>query len=346
MTRSTTDTLHSVSRHLTIDQAVDLATRALTGSGASHLAARSVAGAVVSAHAMGRTNVGFEHLPHYCDALRRGAVDGRAQPSVRRTRPGLLEVDAHSGFTHYAFDVAIDEFTSMIESQGVALLTIRHTYTCGALGYFPERLARSGFAAIAATNAGPAAVAPSGARRPVFSTNPIAFAFPRSVDPPLLVDQSSSACTLVDVHSARNAGRSIPGDWALDHDGRPTEDPAAALRGSFKPFGGYKGSNIALLVELLAAGLTGGNWSIDAPSFAEGNDCPDVGQWILSMDLTSMAGGSAGRRIDRYLDELASLGCRIPGKDRHKRAESVREDGISLADDLYERIRLYGATAP
>ncbi len=331
--------LHSMTHHLTIDQATDLATRALTGSGAAVAPAHSVAKAVVSAHAMGRTNVGFEHLPCYCQALRRGAINGRVEPIIRRTKPGLLEADAHSGFTHYAFDRALDEFVSMVRELGVALLTIRNTYTCGALGYFPDRLAQNGFAAIAATNAGPAAVAPSGARRAIFSTNPISFAFPRPGQAPLLVDQSTSACTLVDVHAARNRGEPIPGDWALDSDGRPTRDPGRALQGSFNSFGGRKGSNIALLVELLAAGLGGGNWSIDAASFAEGTDCPDVGQWFLAMDLQSMAGGDAGKRIDHYLVRLASLGCHIPGKARQERAAEAARGGISMEDELYESIR-------
>lgn len=329
-------------RHtLTLQQALDLATRALAVSGAKEPAAESVARAVVHAHAMGRTNVGFEHLPYYCDALRRGAIDGRAEPEVARSRPALIDVDAGSGFTHYAFDRALQRFASMTESEGVAVLTIRNTYTCGALGYFPERLARRGFVAIAATNAGPAAVAPAGAEQAVFSTNPIACAFPRPGRAPLLIDQSSSACTLVDVRAARERGESIPEDWALDREGKPTRDPAAALEGSFRPFGGYKGSNIAMLVELLAAGLSGGNWSIDAPSFAKGKDCPDVGQWFLAMDVDSLGAGCAGERIDRYLNRIASLGAHIPGQARLERIEEIRGRSIDLPAELYRAIESY-----
>lgn len=323
---------------LSLQQAIDLATRALTASGAKPAVAQSVARSVVDAHALGRTNVGFEHLPYYCDALRRGAVDGRADPEVVQPRPGLLEADARRGFTHYAFDQALDEFDDMIRQQGVAVLTVCNTYTCGALGYFPARLARRGFVAVAATNAGPAAVAPAGCTLPAFSTNPLACAFPRSGKPPLLIDQSSSACTLVDVRAARERGDAIPGEWALDRDGRPTTDPAAALAGSFRPFGGYKGSNIALLVELLAAGLSGGNWSIDAPSFAAGEETPGVGQWFLAMDIDAFSGGGAEERIDNYLDRIAALGARIPGRDRQEHADAAAGRGIELPPGLYREI--------
>lgn len=328
-----------MTRLLSLEQAEDLATRALVASGAAEPAARSVAQAVVAAQACGRTNVGFEHLPYYCDALRRGALAGSVEPEIVRARPGLLQVDARSGFTHYAFDRVFEQYAAMVESQGSAVLTIRNTYTCGCLGYFPERLARRGFAAIAATNAGPAAVTSSGAAQPVFSTNPLAFAVPRDGRAPLLIDQSTSACTLVDVRAARERGEAIPADWALDRDGNPTEDPARALEGTFKPFGGYKGANIALMVELLAAGLSGGNWSADAPSFADDPKCPDVGQWFMAMDLDAVPG--ARERIDAYLDRLASLGTHIPGRRRQEKADTARSDGVTLAQDLFDTIQSY-----
>lgn len=322
----------------TLQQARDLAVRALTASGAGPAAAESVARAVVDAHAQGRANVGFEHLPYYCDALRRGAVDGTTEPTVERVRPGVLAADAHAGFSHFAFDRAMEPFAAMVESQGAAVLTIRNTYTCGCLGYFPARLADRGFIAVAATNAGPAAVAPAGGRQAVFSTNPLAFAFPRPGRPPLLIDQSSSACTLVDVRSAREKGEPIPGGWALNRAGSPTTDAAEALEGAFKPFGGYKGSNIALMVELLAAGLSGGNWSIDAPSFADDPDCPGVGQWLLAMDVDAMAGG-ASERVDRYLDRIAELGAHVPGALRQERLRRAQERGIDIPPELYDRIQ-------
>jgi (2R)-3-sulfolactate dehydrogenase (NADP+) len=325
-----------MSHVLTLEQAEQLAIRALTASGAAEAPARAVARAVVAAHARGRVNVGFRHLPFYCDALRRGAVNGRAAPAITQTRPGVLRVDARSGFTHHAFDHGLDCFSAMVRDQGAAVLTIRNTYTCGCLGYFPERLAENGFAALAATNAGPAIVAPSGAGRPAFSTNPISFALPRNGLPPLLIDQSTSACTLVDVHAARDLGEAIPAGWALDADGNPTQDPAAALAGAFQPFGGYKGANIALLVELLAAGMSGGNWSIDAPSFADGPDCPDVGQWFMAMDLDAFDG--ARDRIDAHLERLAALGAHIPGQYRQQQLDAARKSGIELPDELYKGI--------
>ena len=325
---------------LSVSEATEFATRALTGCGARRVVAESVARSVVAAQLRGRTNVGFEHLPYYCEALNRGAADGEAEPTLERTRPALLQADAHCGFTHYAFDRALGDFTSMAQKQGVALLTMRNTFTCGELGYFPERLARLGFVAIATTNAGPAAAAPSGTARPVFSTNPLAFAFPRKEKPPLLVDQSTSACTLVDIRAARDRGEEIPKGWALDSEGVPTTDPEKALQGSFRTFGGDKGSNIAMLVELLAAGLSGGNWSLDAPSFADSDESPRVGQWILAMHGGAFCEGRSAERIDTYLKRIDSMGAYIPGESRLKSTGSGREV-IALPDNLYKKVQNY-----
>ena len=95
---------------------------------------------------------------------------------------------------------------------------------------------------------------------PVLGTNPLAYGIPRPSGPSLLVDQASSQTAYVNIRSAAAQQRSIPDGWAIDETGRGTTDPSAALRGALLPFGGYKGANIALLVEMLAV-LSGANWS-------------------------------------------------------------------------------------
>ena len=152
---------------------------------------------------------------------------------------------------------------------GVAIFTQRNAYTCGELGYFTGRLADEGLVSFAATN-GPALLAGAGSTKPVYCTNPMSFAAPVEGGTPLVIDQSSSATAFVSVRKAAEEGREIPADWALDDAGRPTTDPTAAMQGALLAFGGNRGANIALMVEVLAAGLSGANWSLDAPSISEG----------------------------------------------------------------------------
>src|SRR3546814_8273351 len=117
-----------------------------------------------------------------------------------------------------------------------------------------------------------------------------------------IIDWSSDWCSS---DLSAEAGREIPEGWALDPAGHPTTDARAALAGSLLPFGGARGANIALMVELLAAGLTGANWSREAPPFNKGAKSPGAGLFILAID--PLAGFAARLRSEEHTSELQSL---------------------------------------
>src|SRR5690606_5838678 len=107
-----------------------------------------------------------------------------------------------------------------------------------------------------------ACVVPHGGKRPLFGTNPIAFAAPRASGDPLVFDLATSAIANGDVQIAAREGHQLPPGYGVDRNGEPTCDPKAILDGgALLPFGGYKGSALSMMVELLAAALTGGNFS-------------------------------------------------------------------------------------
>ena len=91
---------------------------------------------------------------------------------------------------------------------------------------------------------------------------------------PLVIDQATSATAYVNLRKAAEHGEPIPEGWAIDAAGQPTTDARAALDGLLLAFGGKRGANIALMVEVLAAGMTGANWSLDCPPFDQGSDSP------------------------------------------------------------------------
>src|SRR3546814_20854701 len=114
-----------------------------------------------------------------------------------------------------------------------------------------------------------------GGKARVFCTVPLSVAVPTGDETPaLLIDQSSSSASLANIRASAEAGREIPEGWALDPAGHPTTDARAALAGSLLPFGGARGANIALMVELLSAALTGANWSRVAPPSNKGATPP------------------------------------------------------------------------
>ena len=327
---------------LGLDDARSLGERALMACGASGEVARLMAKALVEAEAQGLAGVGLAHLEVYCAGLRAGRIDGHAEPSIARPCAGVFHVDARGGVGHLAFERVFSQLVATARETGTVVFSQRNSFTNAALDWFVRRLATQGLVAIAATNAGPAVMAASGATQPVFCTNPLAFAVPRENAPPLVIDQSSSATAYVNLCLAAERDEAIPEGWALDADGNPTTDAAAALGGVLLPFGGARGANVALMVELLAAGLSGANWSLDAPSFLTGDDSPRIGLFVLALDADRIAGEGAGARMSAYLERLhRSYGVYMPGASRAKATSQAEADGLLADADLIRRLRAF-----
>jgi (2R)-3-sulfolactate dehydrogenase (NADP+) len=233
------------------------------------------------------------------------------------------------------FDRAFDDLRRRAEALGVALFAQNGSYTTGELGYYPRRLAEAGLVAFAATS-GPALITVAGAKTPVYCTNPLAFAAPLDEGPPLLIDQASSATAFVELRRYADRGEALPPGWAVDADGEPTTDPRAAMRGALLAFGGARGANIALMVEVLAAGLTGANWALDAPSFTSGNRSPGAGLLVIAL-APSLFAPDFPQRLRLQLDRLAKLGVHVPG-----RRAAAHE--IELPEALVSEIERFGKT--
>mgnify|MGYP001195850708 CR=1 FL=1 len=321
-----------------LEEAERLCIDAAIAAGASAPAAESIARAAVAAEADGQPAVGLAHFIDYLDALEAGRIDGTATPLISRPAPAVILSDAGGGTAHLGFDMAFEDLVAVAETFGVAIFSQKNAYTAGALGYFVGRLAQRGLVGLAATN-GPALLAGSGTTKPVFCTNPLAFAAPTEHGPSLLIDQSSSATAYVNIRAAGERGEAIPDGWALGPDGQPTTDPREAIRGALLAFGGARGANIALMVEVLAAGLPGANWSLEAPSFADGAKSPGCGLFVLAIDPRLFTDGFASR-TGRHLDRLSKqFGLHVPGEAKAKRQAKSGRDGVAVDTAVLARIR-------
>jgi (2R)-3-sulfolactate dehydrogenase (NADP+) len=323
-----------MTRRLSLEEATDLAARAGRAAGLSDEAALALARATVSANAHGKGSSGFSHLVDYLAASRAGRIVGDAQPVVTSPAPAAIHCDARGGIAQLGFDRAFEDLRRRAETFGLALFAGKGSYTTGELGYYPRRLAEAGLVAFAATS-GPALMTVAGAKKPVYCTNPIAFAASLDDGAPLLIDQASSATAFVQLRHYAERGEALPEGWAVDANGEPTADPRAALRGALLAFGGARGANIALMVEVMAAGLTGANWALDAPSFTSGNRPPGAGLLVIAIAPALLA-PDFPKRLRVQLDRLAELGVHIPGR----RAAAA---WIELPDALASEIERAGA---
>lgn len=322
---------------LSLDEALALCVKAAKAAGAREETARAIALAAVDAEAEGQPNVGLSHFIDYIDSLEAGRIDGQAQPVISKAAPAIFLSDARGGAAHTGFDQAFDDLVATARLLGLALFSQRNAYTAGSLGYYGTRLAEHGLASIAATN-GPALITGAGATRPIYCTNPLAFVAPVAGGPPLVIDQSSSATAFVSVRQAAAEGRELPEGWALDSEGRPTTDPAAAMRGALLTFGGSRGANIALMVDVLAAGVSGAKWSIDAGSISEGSDSPGSGLFVLAL-APELIDPDFSARMAAQIERLRQeYGVHIPGLRKAEARARAAAEGITVPRGVYERI--------
>ncbi|MCU9849643.1 Ldh family oxidoreductase [Defluviimonas sp. WL0024] len=298
---------------ITIAEIEARTTDALVRHGAADWVAAEVARAVGRAEATGNVICGLYYLESYCQQLASGRVKGDVEPVVTRPRPGAVRVDARFGFAQTAFARALPEALEAARDCGTASLAVGHAHTCTSLGYFTEQLAQAGLIAIGFTNASPI-VAPPGGKARVIGTNPIACSVPDGKGGiAMQFDFSTSAVALGKITMAKAAGEKIPLGWAVDAEGNPTTDPAAALGGALVSAGGHKGWGFGLMAEILAAGMTGGVNSVDVKPLKAPEGPPhDLGQFYLMIDPALSPDFAA--RFTRLAEAVAAdEGARLPG---------------------------------
>lgn len=293
-----------------------VAEAALVKHGAGADQAAHVAKAVARAEETGNVICGLYYLESYCTQLSSGRVDGTVVPEVGRPRPASVYADARFGFAQPAFAAGLADAVAAAKEMGVATLSVGHAHTCTSLGFFTEQIAAQGLIAIGMTNASPV-VAPPGGSKAVIGTNPIAMSVPGDGKLAMHFDFSTSAVALGKITMAKAAGEPIPLGWAVDATGQPTTDPEAALKGALVSAGGYKGWGFGLMVELLAAGMTGSVNSLDVSGLKLPDGKPhDLGQFYILIDPTTHGDHFADRFARMAQAVAAQDGARVPGADR------------------------------
>jgi (2R)-3-sulfolactate dehydrogenase (NADP+) len=326
---------------LTLAQAHELAAAALCASRTSAAAAAATASALVNAEADGQTGHGLSRIPSYALQARAGKVAGHAVPSLQQVAPAALRIDAGNGFAYPAIDLAVRDLPGLARSQGIAVAALHRSHHFGVAGAHAERLAQQGVVALVLSNT-PKAMALWGGRRAMLGTNPLAFAAPLGANrAPLVIDLALSVAARGKIVAAQKAGASIPPDWAVDAAGAPTTDPNAALGGALAPIGGAKGAALALMVEVLAAAVTGSSFGWEASSMFDDRDGPpNLGHLMIALDAQCLSAGAFEARIADLASAVAEeAGARLPGERRLAARARAAGQGLALPAALHREIR-------
>jgi (2R)-3-sulfolactate dehydrogenase (NADP+) len=335
---------------LDIAAAEALATAALVASRTRADNATVTARALVAAEIDGQSGHGLSRVPTYALQSEVGKVDGFATPAAEQVATAVCRVDGRLGFAYPAIDLAIARLVPLARECGIAAAAIFRSHHFGQAGAHAERMAREGLVALVFGNT-PKAMAFWGGSTMRVGTNPLAFAAPLPAhrtggpQPPLVVDLAMTVAARAKIVAAQKAGRSIPADWAVDREGHPTSDPAAALQGRLLPIGGAKGSALALMIEVLAAALTGSRFGWEASSmFDDQGGPPNMGHLFIALDPQRLSGGGFDARMQDLLAAMAQEpDVRLPGSRRVAlRARAVHE-GITIPAALDAEIRALAA---
>ena len=305
---------------LSLDEILDLAKKTLISNGCDEENANILSDTIMRAERDGSLSHGLFRLPAYVASLKSGKVNGKARPEVKKISPSVIKVLGNSAFAPMVLKVGLPELIKLAKETGVAVLAITNSHHMAAMWPETEAIAEAGLVGFACTSYKPA-VAPAGATKPLFGTNPISFAWPRPGKTPVVYDMATAAMAMGEVMVAARDGHKVPLGTGLNKDGKETTDPKEITKGGvLLPFAGYKGSAIAMMVELLAGALVGETFSYEtAAKDNKDGGPPSGGEFILAISPDKIAGANWDKHSDEFFNKMKSMdGVRLPGERRHK----------------------------
>ena len=290
---------------ISLEEIYALAKKILLFNGCDEENANILSDTIMRAERDGSLSHGLFRLPAYVAALKSKKVNGKARPEVKKISPSVIKVLGNSAFAPMVLKVGLPELIKLAKETGVAVLAITNSHHMAAMWPETEALAEAGLVGFACTSYKPM-VAPAGAKKALFGTNPISFAWPRPGKTPVVYDMATAFMAMGEVQVAKREGRKVPLGTGLNKVGKETTDPGEIADGGvLLPFGGYKGSSIAMMVELLAGALIGESFSYETAA-NDNNDGgpPKGGEFILAISPEKIAGPGWDKHADEFFKKM------------------------------------------
>ena len=305
---------------LTLDEIFDLSKKTLLANGCDAETASILSDLIMKAERDGSLSHGLFRLPAYVSGLKSGKINGKGKPEVKIISPSVIRVLGNNCLAPVVLNKGVPELIKAAKENGIAVLAITNSHHMAAMWPETEMIAEQGLVAFACTSYKPM-VAPAGAKKALFGTNPISFAWPRPGKTPVVYDMATASMAMGEVQVAKREGHKVPLGTGLNKEGKETTDPGEIADGGvLLPFGGYKGSGIAMMVELLAGALVGDNFSYEtAAKDNKDGGPPSGGEFILAISPDKLSGNDWNKHSNEFFEMMKSMeGVRLPGERRHK----------------------------
>ena len=336
-------------RPVSIDSLHAFAKSAFLHAGLSEADAAVGADVLVTTDAWGIFTHGTKNVKGYLRLLRAGGLRPQGKPKIVAEGPAWAIVDGDASLGMVTSVFAMQTAIAKAKTAGIAYVGVRNSSHYGAAGYYSWLAARTGLIGLSMSNDIPSVAAP-GSRAAITGSNPLSYAVPAGKHRTVALDMSTATVAGGKVYAARTRGESIPGNWLIGADGRPTTDPSGYPEvGALQPAAAHKGYGLALLIETLAGLLTGagvtrqvGSWLWDDPARATNH-----GAAFIAIDVNAMAPlADFVRRTEALVDEIHRAPradgvdqIRVPGEIEWEKLARAEVEGISLPSDVIASLR-------
>ncbi|MEL0622894.1 Ldh family oxidoreductase [Marinomonas arenicola] len=324
---------------LSLAQARELSKSILMDNGFSEDHAKSITDVILACQQDDCHSHGLFRLLMCTQSMKFGRINGSAKPTIVDAAPSVVKADANGGISLLAMDAALPLLIEKTKKNGIAALAINRCFHFSALWPEVEKLPAAGLAGLAMVPSH-AWVAPAGGSRGTLGTNPLAFSWPRQGQHPFTFDFATSQFARGEIELYRRAGKPLPEGVAIDKEGQPTTDAEAAMGGAMLTFGGYKGSALSIMIELLAGPLIDDLTSKESMEAANGQpEAPYHGEIIIAFDPNLLSGGRAAAnndRAERLFADIIDQGARLPSQRRYQaRERNLARDAVEIPQTLY-----------
>jgi len=299
------------------------------------------ANALINAELVGAASHGLSRLKMYCDRISKKVINPRPKIKIKKISQSISHIDGDNSIGFVAADIAIKTAINNAKKTGIGLVAVKNSGHYGLSGYYAEQAVKKNLIVMVFTNA-PPAVAPHGALKSLFGTNPICFGTPTGSKVPFILDTSISMINRGKIRVAAREGREIPKGVALDKFGKSTTDPKKALEGVQLPIAGFRGSGLAWMVDILSGVLTGGNHAgrVKDP-FTDFSGPQNIGHLFFVLKPNLFVGNSFNKRIKDNIKTVKRLpkikGVKeilYPGQNKFNRYKNNLKKEIKITKNV------------
>lgn len=318
-----------------------LVVKKLTDAGLREDNANVVADVLVHADLRGVSSHGVLRTEHYVKRLNEGGLNPDPKFSVKETGPASAIFDGDDGMGHVIAKEAMDHAISLAEKNGIGMVAVVNSSHCGALSYFVQQAAEKNMVGMAVTHTDKVVV-PFGGAKPYFGTNPIAFGFPAKENKPVILDMATSNVAFGKVLHAREAGTTIPADWGVDDNGKPSTDPNEVT--ALLPFAGPKGYGMAMVVDVLSGLLTGAAFGPHITTmYGDYSKKRKLGHFICAINPAVFTDTETFlSNMDQMIREIQATQpaegftkVMVPGEPEQLREEARLHDGVPVTEKVH-----------